>query len=476
MLFNTITFYVVFIVFLMVYSLLRLTNWKAMLAYVVAFDLLYFFQANATLCFLLPLTALFSWYFTKRMSREEGNARKAWTTFVIVIDLIPLLYYKYTNFGIEVFNQLLKDNLPLLDIALPIGISFYTFQAISHVVDVYKRKFTMDATLLEYLFYLTFFPLLLAGPITRAETLLPQIRRREGGGETVSQDSSLVYMGLWLVLLGLVKKCVVADYVAQYNNWIFDNPTGYSGFENLMGAIGYTVQIYCDFSGYSDMSIGIAAMMGFRLKENFNVPYQSLNITEFWHRWHISLSTWFRDYIYIPLGGNRRGNVRCYLNTLITMLVAGLWHGSTLMFLLWGALHGAGLVVHKACKKLFLDRIPNTLPVIMVSWLLAHVFVVALWIIFRSPDMQVATGVFSQIITDFDIAYLPYFIKARPVWTLMIVLAYIVHGIRTAHLRRLEASFIASPLWVKVLIVIIVLQLCVEFHTMNVRPFIYSQF
>ena len=264
----TMPFLVAFIVFFAIYLLLCRTRRTVMMGYVIAFSLFFAYKANGILMILLPATAVITWWLTKKMNAYEGWKRKLWLTTIILLTLTPLLYYKYANFLLTTINAIFAGNFALLDIFLPIGISFYTFQAISYSVDVYKRKFTMETSLLEYCFYLTFFPLLMAGPITRAEVLIPQLK------EEPCKDKELVYGGLWLIIVGLLKKALIADYIAQYNNWIFDDPTTYSGFENLMGVFGYTLQIYCDFSGYSDMSIGLAAVMGFQLKENFNFPYQ----------------------------------------------------------------------------------------------------------------------------------------------------------------------------------------------------------
>lgn len=495
--FNTISFYAVFVAFLLIFALLRRSTRTGMLVYVVLFNLFFFYQANGLLCLLLPATAMLSWLGTRQLQKcqtqhfqqeatEEqkndipGNSKqpfankkeKAWLVAIILIDLLPLLYFKYTNFGIGLLNDLLHQNFPLLKIALPIGISFYTFQALSHAIDVYRRRFTDRVTLLEYTFFLSFFPFLLAGPITRAGVFFPQIRanyKRE-------VNERLLYAGLWLIIVGLLKKAVVADYIAQYNNWIFEDPLAYSGVENLMGVIGYGVQIYCDFSGYSDMSIGIAALLGIELIENFKFPYQSLNITEFWRRWHISLSTWFRDYLYIPLGGNRKGTFRTCLNSLFTMVIAGLWHGSTPMFILWGTLHGVGLVIHKICQKLFLHRIPNNGFTIPISWLIMQVFLLATWVFFRSPDMDTCMNIFSQIFTNFDLSYLPYFINARPLWLLLIVLVYLAHATSDKQSIRLQDWFVASHWTVKLVILIVVIQLAIEIESSNVQPFIYLQF
>ena len=469
MLFTTIPFWAMFIAFLLVYALLRKSTRVGVLLYVVACSLGFFYLANGWLMLLLPSTALVTWGLTRWMSRRENGARRFLLFLSVVINLAPLIYYKYTNFSIEVFNQILQTNFAFLDIALPVGISFYTFQAISFSTDVYRRNFPMDVSLLEYLFYISFFPLLLAGPITRPGDFFPQIRRRGAVSER------LLYLGVWLVMCGLVKKAVVADYIAQYNNWIFDSPETYSGFENLMGVLGYTVQIYCDFSGYSDISIGLAALMGIHLKDNFRFPYQSTNLTEFWRRWHISLSTWFRDYVYIPLGGNRHSTLRTYFNNLLTMALAGLWHGSTLMFVFWGLIHGLGLVVHKSLKGV-LDLVPNKWPVRFVCWFVTFCYVAAAWVYFRSPDVETCGDIFVKITTDFDLAYLLPFVEARPVWTAMVVGALLLCGLRESAYNRLQTRFVMLPWLVKLLLFAAVIQLVVEFHTNNVQPFIYYQF
>ncbi len=468
--FTTIPFWASFIAFLLVYAILRKSTRTGMMLYVVVCSLGFFYLANSWLMLLLPSIALLSWGMTRWMSGKEGAARKALLSLTVLVNLAPLLYYKYTNFSIEVLNEILRTNFQFLDIALPIGISFYTFQAISHTVDVYRRHFTLKVSLLEYLFYISFFPLLLAGPITRAADFFPQIRKPQ---HNVSER--LIYSGLWLIIIGLIKKAVIADYIAQYNNWIFDTPAAYSGFENLMGVLGYSIQIYCDFSGYSDISIGIAALLGISLKDNFRFPYQAVNLSEFWRRWHISLSTWFRDYVYIPLGGNRHGRLRTYLNSLITMALAGLWHGSTLMFFFWGVIHGLGLIIHKSLKG-FLDHIPNTLPVRILSWLITFTYVTAAWTYFRSPDVDTCGTIFLQITQDMSLDYILPFITARPEWTILVAGTLLIHSLRERTYTRLQMRFVKSPWILKLIIFTLAIQLIIEFHTSNIQPFIYYQF
>ena len=234
------------------------------------------------------------------------------------------------------------------DIILPVGISFFTFQSLSYTLDLYRNRIRPVERLVDYVFYVSFFPQLVAGPIVRARDFLPQIFR----ADFVSR--AMIGEGLFLIISGLFKKAVISDYISiNYVDRIFDNPLLYSGIENLLGVYGYALQIYCDFSGYSDMAIGIALLLGFRFNINFDSPYKSATITEFWRRWHISLSSWLRDYLYISLGGNRKGKLRTYVNLMLTMLLGGLWHGAALQFVLWGALHGVSLAIHKAMMAWF---------------------------------------------------------------------------------------------------------------------------
>lgn len=469
-------FFVTFIIFYIIFIGLCRTRRNIALSYVILFGLFFAWKANGWLMLLLPATTVISWWGTRLMMRAKRH-RGLWLAAIITVDLLPLLYFKYTNFLLSIFNSLLERNFAPLDIFLPIGLSFYTFQAISYSVDVYKWRFTRETPLLYYAFYLTFFPLLLAGPITRAEVLIPQISQFNTKDPTLKRrNSTLAYEGLWLIIIGLIKKAVIADYIAQFNNLVFADPAAYSGFENLMAVLGFTLQIFFDFSGYSDIAIGLAALMGFKLNDNFNFPYQSLNPTEFWHRWHIALSTWFRDYMYIPLGGNRHGLARTCMNIFLTMLVAGLWHGASWMFILWGAMHGAGLVVHKICKKLFLDKIPDTLIVRIISWTLMFSFVCTTWIFFRADSISSALTIIGRISTDFHPDYIIPFIDARPLWLLLVALGLELHSIRRDDYDWLERKFIEMPWFVKFICFAVTIQLVISFSQQSVQPFIYTHF
>ena len=449
MVFTTIQFWASFIAFLFFFALLRRTKHELLQLYVILASLGFFYLSNQWLMLLLPATALVSWMLTEWMSEMRGGWRKFMLFFIVTLDLLPLLFFKYGHPLSELLDQMLVTNFSLPSIALPIGISFYTFQAISYSVDIYRRDFDLKVTFLEYLFYLSFFPLLLAGPITRAKTFFPQIRREN------PVSDRLLYLGLWLIILGIIKKAVIADYIAQYNDWIFSTPDAFSGFECLMGLLGFTMQIYLDFSGYSNISIGIAAMLGIRLCENFAFPYRSRNLTDFWHRWHISLSTWFRDYLYIPLGGNRHGIMRTCLSLFITMLAAGIWHGSTLMFLIWGALHGIGLAIHKICQPI-LRKIRDNCLTTSISRLLTFCFITLSWAIFRSPDLQTAQQLFSAIFTRMDLSYAEPFFMARTTWCILLASSMLSLFVGERLYRHAEAKFIYCPWIMKLLTFLLV--------------------
>ncbi len=468
---GSIPFALLFILFLAIYTILKSCSRTAMMLYVIGFSLFFAYKVNGMVMWMLPLTACINYALTQEMRLREGRARKGLLASVVLVDLALLGYFKYTNFIIgDVLGEMLHANFSLRSIALPVGISFYTFQAISYAVDTYKRKFDMEVTLLEYCFYLTFFPLLMAGPITRAQHLIPRLKRNQ------QASSRMLWTGLFLVMLGLVKKNVLGDYIAQFDNWVFDAPQTFSGFENLAALLGYPVQIFLDFSGYSDMSIGVAAMLGFYLPDNFYFPYRSLSVTEFWRRWHISLSFWFRDYVYIPLGGNRKGTVRMYLNNFLTMLVAGLWHGASWMFVIWGALHGFGLVVHKFFSRQLGLRIPRCWAGDFVSWLITYLYVCFAWSFFRAKNLDVLGTIYRKVAKDFSIDYLLPFWNARSAWTICIVGVMCSYLFTERQYKRMQLRFVTLPWIVKLVLFMACLQLVVEVSQESVQPFIYYQF
>lgn len=276
-----------------------------------------------------------------------------WLWVSIFANLGLLGYFKYTHFMVNSINALWSLDWSIEKIFLPAGISFFTFQTMSYSIDIYRKNIvpltdkvkdigSFFRQLADFSFFVSFFPQLVAGPIVRASEFIPQIR------EKLSLTQKDLSRAMLLISVGLFKKAVISDYISvNFVDRVFDTPTQYSGLENLLAVYGYAVQIYCDFSGYSDMAIGLALLMGFHLPENFNLPYRADSIRDFWRRWHISLSTWLKDYLYISLGGNRKGKIRTYINLMITMLLGGLWHGASWVFVIWGGLHGAALAIDR---------------------------------------------------------------------------------------------------------------------------------
>lgn len=332
---------------------------------------------------------------------ENQRTRKAWIVFSVGSNLAILGYFKYFNFFLENLNGLLapwSGQLPYKEILLPAGISFYTFKSMSYTLDVYRRHIKPCANYLDYAMFITFFPELIAGPIVRASVFLPQMERVPG------PSRERLRIGLGLFVMGLVKKRVIADHLAGFVDPVFANPALYSAASVWVAVIGYALQIYCDFSGYSDMAIGSAKMIGYELPENFLMPYLSPNITVFWRRWHMTLSSWLRDYLYIPLGGNRRGYARTYVNLFLTMLLGGLWHGASWNFVLWGALHGTALAGH----KLWMERLPRFKMPAFLGGCLTFLFVILCWIPFRAPTFAVSVTIFKRLFSPaLGVAFVP---------------------------------------------------------------------
>ncbi|MCC6848705.1 MAG: MBOAT family protein [Deltaproteobacteria bacterium] len=311
----------------------------------------------------------------------DPTMRRHWLWFSIVTSIGILGWFKYANFFIATTNALVPTaDLPLLSIILPAGVSFYTFKTMSYAIDVYRGELRPCRSLLDYAMFATFFPELIAGPIVRASVFLPQMNRHIG------PTRSRLATGASIFLLGLTKKWLIADRLAMIADPIFADPSPYASTTIWVGVVAYSAQIYCDFSGYSDMAIGTAKMIGYDLPRNFHLPYLSANIADFWRRWHITLSTWLRDYLYVPMGGNRRGTTRTYVNLMLTMTLGGLWHGASWNFVAWGAVHGAALAVHRAWRELTDGRFAIWTPLATALTLL---FVVLCWIPFRAPTFAV---------------------------------------------------------------------------------------
>lgn len=322
-----------------------------------------------------------------------GHARRLWLLASVTYNLGLLAFFKYTNF--------LADNVAAafgttrdtrFDIVLPLGISFFTFQAMSYTLDVYRGQFPATRRFGDFAFSMTFFPHLIAGPIVRASHFMPQL-----DGEHPLRLANLNEGGSRFVR-GFIKKVLFADTFAVCADQVFAAPSSFSTVTVWLGVFAYSAQIYFDFSAYSDMAVGLARMFGFEFPENFRYPYLASNITEFWRRWHMSLSSWLRDYLYFSLGGNRLGRLRTYRNLALTMLLGGLWHGANWTFVLWGALHGAALALHKWWIEGWGPTRSDSIPLRFAGWAGTFVFVTLCWVPFRSPDMRTAEAVARKLI------------------------------------------------------------------------------
>ncbi|MDE6033626.1 MAG: MBOAT family protein [Muribaculaceae bacterium] len=469
MIFSSGLFWLLFLLFLPIYGMLKGSRTK-MALFTILFSLYFYYKSSGIFFLLLITTSLIDWGLSHAIFRARRRGlRLALMWLSIGVSLSILGYFKYANFFLWNWNAMVQGNFQPLEIILPVGISFYTFQSISYIVDVYKGRIAPTRRWTDYLFFLSFFPALVAGPIVRADDFLPQLQNNRPA------TRRMVWTGFWLIIVGLIKKAVIADYIAQYNDLVFDNPMAYPGLQSLLGILGYTMQIYCDFSGYSDMAIGLALIMGFDLGINFDSPYQSTNLTEFWRRWHISLSSWLRDYVYIPLGGNRKGVFRTYLNNFLTMLIGGLWHGAAWKFIFWGAMHGVGLAVHKMCRPV-LKKIPDNWLTIFLSWLLTMVYVSLLWVFFRAASWSDSLLIITNIFRDFNLAQLPEFYEARSLWCWMMLALTVMHFTPRRWADWLCDLFVRSPLIVKLLAFLIAVQMVIELMTAEVVPFIYFQF
>lgn len=487
MIFSSGLFFILFLGFLPLYGLLRKTT-TLRIIYVVLFSLFFYYKSSGIYVLLLLFATTSDFLIAHQMSKtSDQNMRKRWVALSILINLGILSYFKYFNFladlitqgisslGIAVGNETVSSlQWEAWDIFLPVGISFYTFQTMSYIIDVYRGDVKPLKRWIDYAFYVSFFPQLVAGPIVRAKDFIPQIHRRP----TVSRGE--FGRGLFLIILGLLKKAIISDYISlNFVDRVFDAPTLYSGVENLMAVYGYALQIYCDFSGYSDMAIGIALFLGFHFNKNFDVPYTSTNITEFWRKWHISLSTWLKDYLYIPLGGNRKGKVRTYINLIITMLLGGLWHGAALRFILWGGMHGLALALHKIWCTLFHRKGKVQKRYIagkLLGGIITFHFVCFAWIFFRADSIAIVEEVVNQIIYQFHPEIMWDFVVGYRWVLLLMLIGYTLHYLPKTWRRASERWLVRAPFVVQMLLLVVLIFLVFQFKSADVQPFIYFQF
>lgn len=447
-----------------------LCGWQtARKVFLVGASFFFYMNWNWKFGFLLAACIVYNWGFGHLIVAAPTPAlRKFYVTVAVALNLLTLGFFKYYGFFMESLDELLRGigmarDLPFLDIVLPVGISFFIFQGISYVVDVYRGELKRAHSLLDVAVFKSFFPQLVAGPIVRAADFMPQLQR--------PVDPRRIYAGMafLLILWGLFKKAIVANYMStEIVDKAFLDPGAYGAGDLLLATYAYAVQIYCDFSAYSDIAIGVAALLGYHFARNFDQPYRAQSLQDFWRRWHISLSTWLRDYLYIPLGGNRKGPVRTYANLLITMLLGGLWHGAALKFVFWGFLHGGGLAVERALgvaprKRTAWGRV--------VAIVFIFHFVCLCWIFFRAESFARAIEFLSGFARWRQAMQL-----ATPFLLVLLAWGIAMHFTPPSLLRRLEGFWSRRNLLWQGLAAGIVVVLIEAAGSEGVAPFIYFQF
>ena len=417
---------------------------------------------------LLIASAVLNWGVAVLIARTDEDGRRKWLVGLgVTVNLLILGFFKYYGFFVEQAGDLLtrfgwERDLPLLQIVLPVGISFFTFQGISYVVDVHRRKTPVARSLLDVMLLMSFFPHLVAGPIVRASDLLPQFDRAP------RLTREMATHGLLLICWGLFKKTVIASELSvRLVDPVFFDPAAYGTLDLMAAVYGYAVQIYCDFSAYSDMAIGIAALLGYSFPRNFDQPYRASSMQDFWRRWHISLSSWLRDYLYVPLGGGRKGLVRSCINVFITMLLGGLWHGAAWTFVVWGALHGGVQVIERLGRSMLGDRKG---PPAWLGVLVTFHIVCLGWILFRSETVPMAMEVLAGL-GRFETATL-----VTPFLLTLIVGGLAMHWLPPRAAEGIATWMKPAPSLTMGLLVGAAILLVEAVRPDGVAPFIYFQF
>ena len=487
--FTSPAFWIFFLFVLAGYSLfyrkLALRN-----VYLFLISLFFYFKTGGLFLFLLIFVTVVDFSCGLLI---YGAGKKLTRKFYLLLSLISNLgllgYFKYAGFIIESVNKLFGTDLKVYDmlsafsnsslgtsfdisyIMLPVGISFFTFQSLSYTIDVYRRKMKPVRNIIDFGFYVSFFPHLVAGPIVRASVFMPQIYQKFHLTQREFSHS------LFMISKGLIKKIIISNFIAvTFVDRVFDTPALFSGFENLMAIYGYGLQIYCDFSGYTDIAIGVALILGFRLPVNFNSPYKATSITDFWKRWHISLSQWLKDYLYISLGGNRKGKIRTYINLMLTMLLGGLWHGASLRFIIWGGLHGIGLVFNRIWNSIFRRRIPAGRIGRILGIFITFQFVSFCWIFFRADNMNNVFMMLRQIVQNFSPGSYSTVLPAYGNVLILMAVGYIIHFLPEKVKESYRGVFIKTPLVAQIAVIMLIAIMLYQMKTTEILPFIYFRF
>ncbi len=495
-----------FIFFLLIVFLLSWLLYKAELLRILMLLIAswFFYMSWNPIFIVLIIVSTIIDYIAGFLIYQARNKQKMWLANMLLFvslasNLGLLFFFKYFNLFADMINQLSAtgSSIVAISLILPVGISFYTFQTMSYSLDIKRGLLKPIRSFPRFALFVSFFPQLVAGPIVRARDFLPQLNYRP------IFSSHAIQVGFFLILTGLFKKIVISDFIAvNFVNRVFGQPELFTPLENLMAVYGFGLQIFSDFSGYSDIAIGAAALLGFKLPLNFNSPYKAHNLQEFWHRWHISLSTWLRDYLYIPLGGSRKGKIRTYINLLLTMLLGGLWHGAAYRFIIWGALHGFGLSIVRFIQRFRYKKRPNhqqTKLGYLLGWFLTFNFVSFAWIFFRAENLDAALkmiGRISEITKIFPsifafeiklidipgnaITYIKEMLRYLPnfsfLLTIILIGGYLLHFVPEKIYQTIKAGFVKIPALLQATIMAIFAIIFYKTASSDVVPFIYFQF
>lgn len=490
MLFNTIDFLIFFLI--VVTAIVIIKNKKFQHLFLLLASYFFFYFSSNYLITLLFFSTILDFYIGKKIWETKNLKKKKLLLIASLSGNLGLLgFFKYSDFAILQFNFMgeffeIGESLPFLNLVLPIGISFYTFQTISYTVDIYRGKLSPSNSLKEFALYVSFFPQLVAGPIVRAKDFLPQLREKlDSFSETrnlkqIILENSNLRLGITLMALGFLKKMFFADNISPLVNSVFSNPIGSESLTIILATIGFGIQIYADFSGYSDIAIGAALVLGFKLPLNFNKPYFAISPSDFWNRWHISLSTWLRDYLYIPLGGSRKSQSRTYVNLIIVMFLGGLWHGASWNFVIWGLLHGLYLAIHRILKnkisntivsKFFQTTYGKVIGIITMQY-----FIFLAWIPFRVQDFDsMLYSMQKYIFFDFQYIDTIEFISTQKLPLFLMGLFFLLNYISY---RKKNLPNVLSNLKLRywILFLVAIMSSILFFYEGNPENFIYFQF
>ena len=490
MLFNTIDFLVFFAFVITISVIIKNKNFSYV--FLVAVSYFFFYFSNNFLISLLVFSTVLDFYIAKAIWSTDDKSKKKKLLLISIIGNLGLLgFFKYADFGISQFNDLFQliglNDVPLLEIALPVGISFYTFQTLGYTIDVYRGQLSPAKSFKEFALFVAFFPQLVAGPILRASNFLPQIREKfsrlnaKNYLQQILIQRTNLKIGLTLMSFGFFKKMFFADNIAPFVDEIFLNPIGLDSFAIILGTIGFGIQLYCDFSGYTDIAIGAALILGFKVPQNFNFPFFATSPAEFWRRWHISLSTWVKDYVFLPMViNNKKSRLRIFFSLFTTLFLIGIWHGAGWNFVIFGIIHGLYVGIEASIRSMFpslrnnsflKSRLGKIISILMTQYLIFLSFLA-----FRVHDLEhLSYSIQKLIFIDLDVNEISGFILEHKLPLFLMVLFLIIHYISFRNPNILNKISNLKPTYWIIFLTIIFTSI-IFFYDANPRDFIYFRF